>query len=126
MTDQGPISHGVTVPLNPLLPEEDPGRNWVWAAVVVAGNNSDSANKACMDLEAKGYEFTRRAPDSNAHDTRMILVYRKERDPDRKAQVQLVDTLHHQTRMIGLKCSVDQLTVQYHKFRQDNPGPGWN
>ena len=121
-----PVSHGVTVPLNPLLPEEDPERKFVWQAVVVAGNNSEAANKAAMELEAKGYEFTRRAPDSNAHDTRMILVYRKERNPERRDQVWLLDTLQHQAKMIGTKCSVDQLTVQFHKFRQDNPGPGWH
>ena len=120
-----PVSHGVTVPLNPLLPEEDPERKCVWQSVVVAGNNSESANRAAMELEAKGYEFTRRAPDAHAHDTRMILVFRKMRDPARKTQVETLDTLEFQRKMLGMKLAVDQMTLQFHKFRADNPGPGW-
>ena len=123
MGDSIPVSHGATVPLNPLLPEEDPESRYVWQAVVVAGNNNeDSANKAAMDLEAKGYEFTRRAPDANAHDMRMILVYRKERNSARKAEVETLDTLEYQRKMLGLKLAIDQMTVQFQKFRADNPG----
>ena len=117
LTDITDTTMGVTVPTNPMLPTEDPERRFVWQAAIV-GNNSETANKTLMELEAKGYEFTCTLG--------TLLVYRKERDLDRKSQVKLIDTLLHQVKMIDLKCRVDQLTVRYQKFREDNPSPGWN
>ena len=125
LTDITDTTVGVTVPINPMLPTEDQERRFVWQAVVV-GNNSETANKTLMELEAKGYEFTCRAPEPHGCQLGMVLVYRKERDLDRKPQVELIDTLVHQVKMVDLKCKVDELTVKFKKFREDNPGPGWN
>tara|TARA_B100000902_G_scaffold234875_1_gene222628 strand:- start:895 stop:1254 length:360 start_codon:yes stop_codon:yes gene_type:complete len=114
---------GVTVSPNPMLPEEDAERKFVWQVVPVSA--SESVPDLIKHLEAKGYEYTRRGPASFSNDPCLLLVYRKEREPERKTEVKTLDTLQFQEQMLTLKLSVDKKAVAMHKFRQDNGDVSW-
>tara|TARA_B100000902_G_C27040459_1_gene779030 strand:- start:480 stop:800 length:321 start_codon:yes stop_codon:yes gene_type:complete len=106
-----------------MLPEEDEGRKFVWQAVPV--KDGESTSRLIEHLEAKGYEFSRRAPDGFANDTRMVLVYRKERTPVRSTELATLQTLQFQEQMLALKLKVDKMAVDMHKFRADNGDVSW-
>ena len=125
-----PAATAVPVPNNPLLPSEDGECKYVWQAIVVTNGPeaNESMRKAATVLEEKGYEYTRCAPDCDdgrAGVYRLVLVYRKQRSPMRKEEVQTLETLHYQKQMLKLKMEIDQMSVDISKFRQENPRTGW-